>query len=172
MNDLYFTAKNKKGLQGWKPSLQAYIFAMNSIKRAKHPHFCNKKAIIPIFFVSILWFLYGADEGFLPFLVNENSRQGVAVFNGSREPWVLRLSLRPHQRKKAPQKGCFRALWLCLRIMFYSGRRVSAVSRKRELSAGRRRFQRLVRTLGSSYFPSSAPTEKSTPKRVLSLWVI
>ena len=26
MNDLYFTAKNKKGVQGGKLSLQAYIF--------------------------------------------------------------------------------------------------------------------------------------------------
>ena len=60
---------------------------------------------------------------------------------------------------------------LRLRIKFYIGRRVSAVSRKRELSAGQRRFQRLARTLASSYFPSSAPTKKSTPKRVLSLSV-
>ena len=30
---------------------------------AKHPYFSNKKAIIPIFFVSILWFLYGAGDG-------------------------------------------------------------------------------------------------------------
>lgn len=32
------------------------------MKKAKHPYFCNKKAIIPIFFVSILWFLYDAGE--------------------------------------------------------------------------------------------------------------
>ena len=63
MNDLYFTAKNKKGLQGRKPSRQVYIFAMKSIKKGKIPHFGNKKTIIPIFFVSILWFLYGAKEG-------------------------------------------------------------------------------------------------------------
>ena len=29
---------------------------------AKHPYFSNKKAIIPIFFVSILWFLYGRND--------------------------------------------------------------------------------------------------------------
>ena len=29
---------------------------------AKHPYFGNKKAIIPIFFVSILWFLYGGQR--------------------------------------------------------------------------------------------------------------
>lgn len=34
VNDLYFTAKNKKGLQGRKPSQQAYIFAIKSIKKA------------------------------------------------------------------------------------------------------------------------------------------
>ena len=50
-------------MQGQKIFWQAYIFAIKSIKRAKQPHFGNKKAIIPIFFVSILWFLYGADEG-------------------------------------------------------------------------------------------------------------
>ena len=59
MNDLYFWAKTKKGLQEWKLYLQAYIFAKKSMKKGKTPLFCNKKTIIPIFFVSILWFLYG-----------------------------------------------------------------------------------------------------------------
>ena len=32
------------------------------MKKGKTPLFCNKKAIIPIFFVSILWFLYGGKR--------------------------------------------------------------------------------------------------------------
>ena len=32
------------------------------MKKGKSPLFCNKKAIIPIFFVSILWFLYGGKR--------------------------------------------------------------------------------------------------------------
>ena len=49
MNDLYFTAKNKKCLRGRKPSRQASIFGVSPIKRAKYPYFGNKKAITPIF---------------------------------------------------------------------------------------------------------------------------
>ena len=40
--------------------------ALNSYEIGKNmpenPHFGNKKAIIPIFFVSILWFLYGGKR--------------------------------------------------------------------------------------------------------------
>ena len=43
MNDLYFTAKNQKDLQGRKTSRQAYIFAVNSMKKGKIPHLGNKK---------------------------------------------------------------------------------------------------------------------------------
>ena len=32
------------------------------MKKANYPYFSNKKAIIPIFFVSILWFLYGGQR--------------------------------------------------------------------------------------------------------------
>ena len=32
------------------------------MKKGKTPLFCNKKAIIPIFFVSILWFLFGGKR--------------------------------------------------------------------------------------------------------------
>ena len=62
MNDLLFAVKNKKGLQGVNNSRQAYIFAKKSIKKAKYLYFGNKKAIIPIFFVSILWFLFGGHR--------------------------------------------------------------------------------------------------------------
>ena len=54
MNDLYFMAKKKKGLKGQKLSEQACIFDKKSIKIGKIPYFSNKKAIITIFFVSIL----------------------------------------------------------------------------------------------------------------------
>ena len=37
MNDLYFAAKIQKDLQGRKTSRQAYIFAVNSMKKGKNP---------------------------------------------------------------------------------------------------------------------------------------
>ena len=36
---------------------------MKSIKKGKIPYLGNKKTIIPIFSVSILWFLYGRSDG-------------------------------------------------------------------------------------------------------------
>ena len=36
------------------------LFSKKSMKGAKYPYWSNKKAIILIIFVSILWFLYGA----------------------------------------------------------------------------------------------------------------
>ena len=56
-------AKNKKGLQGRKPYRQALIFGAKPIKKANFPYWGNKETIIPIFFVSILWFLYGGSGG-------------------------------------------------------------------------------------------------------------
>ena len=49
-------------MQGWKLSRQACFFLKNLWKGAKHPYWSNKKTIIPIFFVSILWFLYGPSD--------------------------------------------------------------------------------------------------------------
>ena len=62
MNDLYFTGKNKKARKDENSPSKPLFFAKKPIKRSKSPHFGNKKAIIPIFFVSILWFLYGWDR--------------------------------------------------------------------------------------------------------------
>ena len=63
MNDLFFKAKSKKACKDEnypsKPIFVLYIL----LKRVKYPYFSNKKTIIPIFFVSILWFLYGAGDG-------------------------------------------------------------------------------------------------------------
>ena len=56
MNNLYFTAKNKKACKDENHPYKPTFF---SIKRANYSYFSNKKAIIPIFSVSILWFLYG-----------------------------------------------------------------------------------------------------------------
>ena len=61
MNDLYFKGKNKKGSQGRNyPSKP--ILCYKTYKKGQKPLFGNKKAIILIFFVSILWFLYGRDD--------------------------------------------------------------------------------------------------------------
>ena len=46
---------------------------------AKYPRFDNKKAIIPIFFVSILWFLYGGQRWYW-----WTSHQGDACHDGER----------------------------------------------------------------------------------------
>ena len=37
LNDLYFTAKNKKGLQGRKLSRQAYFYALKPTKKGQNP---------------------------------------------------------------------------------------------------------------------------------------
>ena len=44
MNDLFFMAKNKKSLQGRKPSPQASIFGVKPMGRSNHHYFCNKKS--------------------------------------------------------------------------------------------------------------------------------
>ena len=64
MNDLYFTAKNKKACKDENYPGKPIFFAKKPIKKGNLPHFDNKKAIIPIFFVSILWFLYGRNATF------------------------------------------------------------------------------------------------------------
>jgi len=44
VNDLYFTAKNKKGLQGRKLSRQAYFYALKPPKKGQTtPIFAIKK---------------------------------------------------------------------------------------------------------------------------------
>ena len=55
------------------------------------------------FLVEICRFT-GADEGYLPFLVNENSRQSVAIINGSREPDRTKSILRPRHAKTHPKR--------------------------------------------------------------------
>ena len=57
---IYILRIKIKGLQGRKPSKKAYIFNKEQLKKT---YWGNRKTIIPIFFVSILWFLYGADGG-------------------------------------------------------------------------------------------------------------
>ena len=66
MNNFYCTAKKACKVE----TIQASLFAIKPIKRAKCSYFGNKKAIIEIFFVYILWFLYGAGD---------RSRTGTAV---------------------------------------------------------------------------------------------
>lgn len=61
---IWFLAdKKKKGLQGQNYPHKPCFISKYTQKRAKYPYSGNKKAIISISFVSILWFLYGADEG-------------------------------------------------------------------------------------------------------------
>ena len=62
VNDLCFTVKNKKGLQGRKPSRQTFIFAIKSIKKGKMPPIFAIRNHNTDIFVSILWFLYGGQR--------------------------------------------------------------------------------------------------------------
>ena len=64
---------------------------------AKHHDFCNKKVIIPIFFVSILWFLYGGQRWKIVAVGNKASlatnyvkNKSYIVFARSREPPIKR----------------------------------------------------------------------------------
>ena len=66
MNDLYFTVKNKKGLQGQKLSLLSSIFAVKPMKKGKTPLFWQYKTHNTDIFVSILWFLYGGERWIQP----------------------------------------------------------------------------------------------------------
>ena len=58
MNDLYFRLKIKKACENENHPYKPAFLLKNQWKRAKYPYLGNKKAKIPIFFVSILWFLY------------------------------------------------------------------------------------------------------------------
>ena len=68
MNDLYFTTKNKKGLQGINNSRQAYIFAIKPIKKSKIPLFWQQKNHnTDIFRINIMVSLWSEWRD-LPFL--------------------------------------------------------------------------------------------------------
>ena len=99
MNDLYFFIISKKGLQGRKPSRQASIFAIKPMKKGKIPHLGNKKAIIPIFFVSILWFLMVRRKGLEPSRLNiRTSNVRVCLFRHLRKPNACKLYIKVKKR--------------------------------------------------------------------------
>ena len=106
VNDLYFTVLNIKDLQGRKLSRQVYILLKIYEKMAKYPHFGNKKAIIPIFFVSILWFLYGRSDGIFACATIPDKQWVSTVYPIGKLQAIFSLIQTPSHKKKGQSKDC------------------------------------------------------------------